>query len=126
MRFKYIRKIFRVFELFIMFVVSSDAFCAWSETVVESAQITNFGIYEQGELLARPPASKTEQGYVQQFDDYHLIKGTTRIPLVKGLSFGINYRLFGTPEWGETTVTIKVFHPAIRKPGKKRISYVDE
>jgi hypothetical protein len=94
----------RVFAVLGVFLVSG---CATDqETEVNSIEITGFGIFEYNSVRIDPDETSSVGAKLGAARGLQLSSQTTRIPILRGLAYGVRFVVHGNPP--DATVAIRV------------------
>lgn len=91
---------------------SSLLFIAACASAEPTCRITNYGILEEGELVAITDESGTASGKVRHYKPANIREKTDRIPAKLGLRFGVKHEFQGIPP--NSGLQASVIHPAMR------------
>ena len=79
---------------------------------IERVEVTEFGLYERGEVIGELPPSPNGIGRSEVAGAKHL-RTTRRVPARLGTSFGFRYRVVGKPEGEISSLTqVLILPPA--------------
>jgi hypothetical protein len=85
-----------------------------------------YGIYKVLDPGTDYSHSESTAGYATEGVKVTLINRTTKVPLQKGVVFGLNYEAEGFPPDAPALIVYRVKHPPITKPGGKITTGFDE
>lgn len=105
------------------FGCKSSKLASVNKVAVTGAQIEDYGIYEASKR-GEASAPETSVGYIHTTSIEKLIKSTDHLPAHVGTSFGLHFRICGSPNESIVNGTICVIHPPTENPetGEKRMT----
>lgn len=95
-------------------------------TVIESAEIIDYGIYRIELTGQHVPMPSAGAGAVQPALRAVLVAQTNQISAILGTTFGLHFMLIGKPAGAAAKVDIIVEHPAFKKPDGKTTGTSDK
>ena len=87
-------------------------------------EIVTYGLYKPGQVLSQRAVADGEQtvdNVVSQGEMFH-VKTTEQVPVSRGVVFGIQYRIVGTPSDGEVDVEVNHIHPLMTPTDRPALS----
>lgn len=105
------------FLVALLMIAAADA-GAQAPPQVQGINITEYGIYTAAKTVKQ--IGKDERGdAIYASGPTQLTKSTTKVPLQKGIRFGLKYTVVGTPAGADVPIRIVLRYPppGLRKPG---------
>ena len=93
---------------------------------ITGAQIVEFGVFRKIASEGYLSAPNSAEGKVNAVMEAQLTQSTSEIRPSVGVSFGIRFKLVGTPENQMVKCSFRWLHPKITDPATKQVSDKDE